>query len=146
MLNPIIIVPGRADYGADTVVVVGDSSGSMGEKEIAAVFAECGSVLVNVRPRRMILIWCDTKIQRVDEASSFDELEAIRVKGGAGGGGTDFRPPFEYLAEQGIKPDMLIYLTDLLGPFPEEKPNYHVIWCATTEHEVPWGDVVRIKV
>jgi predicted metal-dependent peptidase len=146
VLNPIIIVPGRADYGAGTVVCAIDSSGSIGDKELSAFFAEIGSILANVRPRRMILIWCDAKIQRIDEASSFDELEAIRVKGGVGGGGTDFRPPFEWLAEQDIKPDMLMYMTDLLGSFPVEKPGYHVIWCATTEHEVPWGDVVRIKV
>jgi predicted metal-dependent peptidase len=140
------VIPGRTGYGADTVVCVADSSGSIGEKEICACFAEIGGIMTDVKPRRILLIWCDAKVKRVDEATSFDELEAIRVKGGVGGGGTDFRPPFEYLAEQGIRPEALIYLTDLCGPFPAEKPSYQVVWCATTDKEVPWGDVVRIKV
>jgi hypothetical protein len=37
-------------------------------------------------------------------------------------------------------------VTDLEGRFPAEAPGYPVVWCATTDHKVPFGDVVRVKV
>lgn len=142
---PIPQFPGRKGFGADTVAVAIDTSGSIGEKELSAFFAEVGGVLADVKPKRVILIWCDAEINRVDEARTLDELADIRAKGGVGGGGTSFIPPFEYLKKEGIRPETLIYLTDLYGPFPNE-PNYPVVWAATTDQPVPWGDCVRIKI
>ena len=144
--TPVAQLPGRRGYGADTVAVVVDNSGSIGEKELSAFFAEVGGVLADVKPKRVVLIWCDAAVQQVDEARSLDELSDIRVKGSPGGGGTDFRPPFGYLEKEGIVPESLIYITDLYGSFPDKAPAYPVVWCASTDVEVPWGDVVRIKV
>ena len=45
-----------------------------------------------------------------------------------GGGGTDFRQVFQWVEQQGISPECLIYLTDLeCSRFPEE-PFYPVLW------------------
>lgn len=144
VLNPMVIMPGRKGFGAETVACVIDNSGSIHERELSAFFAEVGGVIADVRPRRVILIWCDAQVRQVDEASTLDEMAYLRVKGSPGGGRTSFIPPFEYLKEQGIKPDTLIYLTDLYGSFPDE-PAYPVVWCATTDQPVPFGDLVRIK-
>lgn len=146
VLNPMVILPGRAGHGAGTVVVVADSSGSIGDKELSAYFGELTGILSDVRPKRVVLIWCDAAIQRVDEAASLTELESIRVQGGAGGGGTSFIPPFDYVAENDLRPDALVYLTDLMGPFPDKAPAYPVIWCATTKDNAPWGETVHIEV
>jgi predicted metal-dependent peptidase len=101
-----------------------------------------------VRPKRVILIGCDAEVreQDVHEARSLDELSDIRMKGLGGGGGTSFIPVFDWVREHEIKPEALIYITDLMGSFPSEAPAYPVVWCASTDIEVPWGDVVRIKV
>lgn len=139
------VLPGKRGFGAELVVVAIDTSGSIGEDELKVFFAEVGGVLADVRPKKVILIWCDADIARVDEARTLDELQDIRVKGAAGGGGTDFRPPFHYVEENNLRPDTLIYLTDLMGPFPD-KPAYPVVWAATTEAAVPFGDVVRLKI
>lgn len=148
--NPItgqggmMYLPGRRGYGADTVVVVIDNSGSVGDDELAAFFAEGSGILADVRPRRVVLIWCDSKVRQVDEATSLDDLSDIRVKGSPGGGGTSFVPPFEWLKEEGIKPDTLVYLTDMYGDFPDEQP-FPVIWCSITEgKEGPFGETVHI--
>ncbi len=145
VLNPLVIMPGRRGYGADTVVVGVDTSGSIGEKELSAFFAEIGGVLQDVKPKRIVLIACDAAVQQVEELRSLDEAARVRATGVKGGGGTSFVPVFEYVAEEQIKPEALIYLTDLMGVFPEEAPGYPVIWAATTEAEVPFGEVVRIK-
>jgi predicted metal-dependent peptidase len=68
------------------------------------------------------------------------------VKGSEGGGGTDFRPPFQYLEDRHIVPDTLVYLTDMMGPFPREAPHYPVVWCATTKTKGPFGETVHVKV
>lgn len=145
VLNPIVIMPGRRGYGARDVAVAVDTSGSIGERELSVFFAEVGGILQDVRPKRVILIHCDAAINRVDEASSLDELAHIRAKGAVGGGGTSFIPPFEWLDENQIRPEAMIYLTDLHGPAPSDPPPYPVIWCCTTEQPAPWGEIVRLK-
>jgi predicted metal-dependent peptidase len=146
VLNPIIYLPGKKGYGVELVCVAIDSSGSIGEAEYSAFFAETAAVLSDCRPREVMMIWCDARVQRVERARSLDELEAIRVSPTPGGGGTSFIPPFEYLAEQDVRPDTLVYLTDMMGPFPQAKPNYPVIWCKTTDYPAPWGEEVRITI
>lgn len=146
VLNPLVIMPGRRGYGAETVAVAIDTSGSIGDKELAAFFAEVGGVLADIRPRRVVVIFCDAKVQRVDEVSTLDELNDVRVRGAPGGGGTSFIPVFEHIAEHDLRPETLIYVTDLYGRFPNEAPAYPVVWCATTDLEVPFGEVVRIEV
>ena len=63
-----------------------------------------------------------------------------------GGGGTDFRPPFEYVEREGITPACLIYLTDGYGPFPQNPPPYPVLWAMTTDVVPPWGEYVKVEV
>jgi predicted metal-dependent peptidase len=146
VLNPMVYMPGRRGYGAELVVCVVDNSGSVSEKELAACFAEVGGVLNDCKPKRVMLMWCDAKVQRVDEARSLDELSHIRQEGSPGGGGTEFQPAFEWLSERNIIPDTLVYLTDMMPSSWPQEPKYPVIWCATTEIKGPWGDTVRITV
>lgn len=142
---PMIFLPSKRGHGAELVVCAIDSSGSVSDREIQVFISEIAGVIADCRPRRVMLIWCDAIIQRIDEARSLDDLADIRVKGAPGRGGTRFDPPFRYLAEQGIRPDTMIYLTDMEGAFPAE-PNYPVVWCATTDRKAPFGETVRVRV
>jgi predicted metal-dependent peptidase len=144
-LNPIVMLPGRNGYGCETVVVAVDTSGSVTEAELAAYMGEVGGILADVKPRRIIVIGCDARVTQVDEVRSLDEFDGVRAKGIKGGGGTSFRPVFEYVEQEELRPEALIYCTDLQGAFPEE-PAYPVVWCATTNDPVPFGDVVRLTV
>ena len=50
-----------------------------------------------------------------------------------GRGGTDFRPGFEWLDEQGIQPTVCLYFTDMeCCSYPETEPSFSTIW-------VNWG-------
>jgi predicted metal-dependent peptidase len=147
VLNPIVILPSKQGYGAGTVAIGVDTSGSIGEKELATFFAEVGGVLSDVRPREVMILWCDAQVHRVDVASTMDELADIRAQGAPGGGGTDFRPVFARLEEDNVRPDCLIYLTDMFGSFPNEAPRYPTIWCSTSKGVgAPFGDLVEISV
>jgi predicted metal-dependent peptidase len=142
---PMIFLPSKRGYGADLVAVAIDCSGSVSNDELRVFLSEVGGVIADCKPRRVMLIWCDARIQRIDEARSLDDLADIRVKGAPGRGGTSFHPPFAYLDEEGIVPDTMIYLTDMMGSFPEE-PRYPTVWCATSDIKAPFGETVRVKV
>jgi predicted metal-dependent peptidase len=146
VMNPITIMPGRNGHGCNTVVVGVDTSGSVGPDEMRVFMSELSGVLQDVRPKRIVVIGCDAAVSQVDELWSVDEFEALRVKGIKGGGGTRFEPVFDYVKEQDLRPEALIYLTDMEGTFPSEAPAYPVIWAATGDHVGPFGDTVRIKI
>jgi predicted metal-dependent peptidase len=140
-----IYAPGRSGYGAGTVVVGVDTSGSVGPSELDMFMAEMAGILEDVRPKRMVIIWCDAKVHRVDEAEEASDLNVLRAKGAPGGGGTDFRPVFDRIEKDGLQPEALVYLTDGIGSFPAKAPAYPVIWgniYPTSKY--PWGDVVDV--
>jgi predicted metal-dependent peptidase len=62
-----------------------------------------------------------------------------------GGGGTDFRPVFDWLVRQDRAPDALIYFTDAEGTFPRAEPGFPVIWLVKGRHPVPWGQRVQLN-
>ena len=62
-----------------------------------------------------------------------------------GGGGTDFRPVFEWLDTQGQRPELLVYFTDAQGQFPQSEPNFPVIWLVKGKDPVPWGQRVQLN-
>jgi predicted metal-dependent peptidase len=144
-----IVAPGRMGFGADTVVVGVNTSGSIGPKEVNMFLAEVGGIIEDVRPRRVLVAWCDAKLHRVDEMDEPGDIATARYKGAPGGGGTAFEPVFEYAANCGGQIDALVYLTDGFGSFPSEAPSYPVIWGSITPKgsvNYPFGDVVEIPV
>ena len=137
-------LPRAAAYGCDLIVWVWDTSGSIGQKEMNIFGGECKDVIRTCNPEQVILLGCDSQVASVHEFSSHDEIDWSTTEVG-GGGGTDFRPPFEWVKEKGIVPDALIYFTDMCGPFPDQDPGYPVIWCSTTEKsEGPFGKTIYV--
>ena len=63
----------------------------------------------------------------------------------AGGGGTSFLPPFEWIGTQGLRPDVLIYFTDAEGTFPPLPPVYPVLWLVKGRGAVPWGERIQLN-
>jgi predicted metal-dependent peptidase len=64
-----------------------------------------------------------------------------------GGGGTDFRPAFDWVADRDLRPACLVYLTDLAcNRFPDP-PDYPVLWACMGEEEItpPFGEVVSVR-
>lgn len=137
-----IYAPARSGFGAGVVAVAIDTSGSIGQPELDTFFAEMRGILEDVRPREIKLIWCDHIVQGVDDIEEAGDLQGAKPRGG---GGTAFEPVFDWLAEQDITPDALVYLTDGLGSFPDRAPSYPVIWGSIyPQAKYPWGEVVNI--
>lgn len=124
------------------VVVMGDSSGSLDDQESRQKIAsEVVPIVQEARPEITYWICGDEEFQCSAEYQPDDHVD-LKFKGG---GGTDFRWAFEWVKEQGIEPACFIGITDLMGTFPKEPPDYPVLWAATTDCEAPWGEILRIK-
>jgi predicted metal-dependent peptidase len=136
-------LPDLRSYIVGNVVIAIDTSGSIGRNCLEQFAAEIGKVshLVN----EITAMTCDAAVQEVVKIQKFDNwLNKLHMRGG---GGTDFRPVFEKVRELGVQPELLIYLTDAYGTFPDKKPPYPVLWCITCQdgmNMVPWGQKVLL--
>jgi predicted metal-dependent peptidase len=140
-----IYAPGRSGHGVGTVVVGVDTSGSISQNDLAMFAAEMAGILEDCRPKRVVAIMCDAQVQDTQEMDEAGDVADWGQRGLKGGGGTSFIPVFEWIAEEGIEPDALVYLTDGLGAFPHEAPSYPVIWGNIyPDSKYPFGDVVQI--
>jgi predicted metal-dependent peptidase len=129
-----------------------DTSGSCAnEATQRRFFTEMSAIVSDLNPDRLIVIWCDAKVQRVDDLEEPADLEALRAEineaGGApGGGGTNLVRIFEHIEEEGIEPDMLVVLTDMETPFPKAEPVYPTIWASIkTGKRAPFGELVEVE-
>jgi predicted metal-dependent peptidase len=133
-------LPGLYSENMGTMVIVTDDSGSISNDILQLFASEIEAIREAVRPERTIVLSCDMRINHIDDLTMDDPFQ-LKCHGG---GGTDFRPPFEWLKEQDITPSCLIYLTDLDGPFPEIPPHYPVMWCSINKQRAPWGQTLHI--
>lgn len=139
-----LYLPSRlSDDAMGEMVVVIDTSGSIGQKELTEFGSEIKGIVDEVRPSKVRVIYCDSRIAHIDEFGPDDDLQFAAH----GGGGTDFRPPFVWLEENQIAPRALVYLTDGNGPFPEQESNFPVMWCINN-HDVtpPHGEHLILEV
>lgn len=126
------------------IVVALDISGSIASKEIREFLSEVNQIKAQVRAS-LTLHACDTEVTNEGpwEFEPWEELILpIRFKGG---GGTRFTPVFDWVENQQLNPDLLIYFTDAEGEFPEHEPYYPVIWLVKGRAPVPWGQRIQLN-
>ena len=140
-----------AHSGAGCIVVGVDTSGSIDQYTLDRFFGEMTGIVQDLNPAQLIVIWCDAAVGRVDELDDPQDLEELKMlvddEGVNGGGGTDFRPVFDKIDELDIQPDMVVYLTDAYGTFPDKEPDYATVWgvIGSGGSRVPWGTVVEVE-
>lgn len=135
-----LYLPSMHSEAMGCIDVVIDTSGSIDAPTLSAFGAEVRGVVEAVRPERTRVIYCDAEINHIDVFERGEDLHFDMH----GGGGTDFRPPFDMIKREGTNPVALLYLTDLYGSFPAEQ-DFPVLWCATTELKAPHGQTVRLE-
>lgn len=125
------------------IVVAVDTSGSVTADELNQFASEITAIMEDVSPSLVHVVYCDTQVAHTETFTKEDLPLQLSAKGG---GGTDFRPPFEWVEEQGIDPACFIYLTDMYcNSFPEP-PSYPTLWVSTSNrNEAPFGQVVEMN-
>ena len=124
-----------------------DTSGST-TADLPQFFSELNSLLNTFGDYELTVIQCDCKIQNVERYDAYNPFHSPEWEV-YGQGGTDFRPPFVYVAEHPeIEPSCLIYITDGYGPAPDNPPPYPVLWLLTGDGEkpAPWGRELRLRI
>lgn len=146
---------GCVDYGDDIsnaeIVIAVDTSGSIGEEELIQFLSEASGVVIP--PTVIYLLACDAEVHYaqtmvIGEGTSEDEIRELLVSADLkGGGGTDFRPVFEWVEKNRIWPDAMVYFTDSYGTFPDKAPRYPVIWGIVGDYDVkvPFGIVAQVS-
>ena len=136
-----LYLPGVVREGVGEVAIAVDCSGSVSARQLRLFEEEARSILEGQRPERVYVLYFDAVVQKVEtyEAGARIDLNPV------GGGGTEFGPCFEWLDAKGIRPQTLVFLTDLYGSFPLSAPAYPVLWASTGSGKVPFGEVIPMK-
>lgn len=134
-----VYLPRRWQQAMGEFLVIGDTSGSMTQKDMDLVASEINSAKLTMNPSGIRVIWADAKACNFEE---YFEPEDDLVLHPKGGGGTDMRLPLMY-AEQ-FDPEVVVLITDGETPWPKEEPPYNLIVLCTTNAKVPVGRVLRV--
>ena len=121
-----------------------DTSGSIGKAEMQQFVSEINAIKGQVRAR-IVLLACDAQLNE-DGPWEYEPWEPLTLPDRlGGGGGTDFRPVFDWAHRQSPPPDALAYFTDAQGRFPEREPAWPVVWLVKGRAKVPWGRRVQLN-
>lgn len=138
-----LYLPGLDSLELATIAVAVDVSGSVDHLLLEAFAAEISAVLEEF-DAVVEFMTCDLALTSHQTLNRQDLPLSIRT---TGGGGTDLRPPFEHLRQEGIDPACLVYFTDLqCQRFPDE-PEFPVLWVSPVEPAArpPFGVVVVME-
>ena len=142
-----LYLPSIRSEGIDTIAVIIDTSRSLSTPTLAEFWAELREVAAEIRPEKVIVLQVDTALQDAAEYAPDELPDEIAIKGR---GGTDFRPGFEWLDEQGIQPGVCLYFTDMeCSRYPESPPPFDVVWVnygtpPSEGNREPWGERIDI--
>lgn len=136
-----IYLPGTVREGVGEVAIAVDCSGSVSARQLALFEAEIRSIVEGQRPERVYVLYFDTVVHKVETYEAGQRIQLNPV----GGGGTDFRPCFDWLKERGVVPRTLVFLTDMYGSFSQDAPAYPVMWASTGGRKAPFGEVIPMQ-
>jgi predicted metal-dependent peptidase len=132
------ILPSLKSEKMGPVIFATDTSGSIDAEMLARFQTEKQACLDEMRPKTLLDVYCDAKIQAVRDYVVGDDIKRDCL----GGGGTSFVPVWKEIEKRGISPKCLVYLTDLDGDFGED-PGFPVLWITwTKDGKAPFGQVI----
>jgi predicted metal-dependent peptidase len=145
-----IMLPSLGVPGPRSIVCAIDTSGSI-DRALASRFLAEVHALRSSAQCRLHVIQCDAGIR---EHRVFEGWEAPPRDDGKeafkGRGGTDFRPVFDLVAREIVPsegpPDLLAYMTDGFGTFPQAPPRWPVVWLLPegSRAATPFGQRIEV--
>jgi predicted metal-dependent peptidase len=116
--SPDIVLP-ALERPVPEVLVLCDTSGSMGDEELATVLAEVDGLLkgVGLARNRVRVMAVDAAVQTVRQVTSARQINLV------GGGGTDMGAGLVAAARLRPRPSVVVVLTDGMTPWPSSAPK-----------------------
>jgi len=138
-LSQGFIAPSVQREEPGNLVVAVDTSGSMDTRALGRFMVQLER-LADIAPDTTLIV-CDAAIHDVVKP---EQLRAYLRRGKLpGGGGTNHRPVFDWIANSGLQPALFVGISDLASRFPESPPPFPVLWLTPPRHaRAPWGDVL----
>ena len=142
-----LYLPSIRSEGIESIAVIIDTSGSVPARSLGEFWSELREVVDEIRPERVFVLQVDAALQDAAEYTADNLPDEIALKGR---GGTDFRPGFEWLDQQGIRPTVCLYFTDMeCSSYPENQPSFDVVWVdwnpvPSERNREPWGERIDI--
>ena len=124
-----------------------DTSGSIGDKELTLFYSEIVGAMDQFKGKLAgKLGFFDAIAYEPEDFANITDILAIRPRGG---GGTEFKAPFEMMEEKGMfmNAQFVVILTDGYCEFPPESiaQGLKVLWVITTSSiDAPWGQTVHL--
>ena len=128
-------LPSRRSEKIKGVVAI-DTSGST-QGDLKKFMSELIGLVNSFGGYTLTIIQADCQVDSVEVYDSDDNPFEVSDEKNfefvfGGGGGTSFVPPFEYVLENGVEADFMLYLTDAYGPAPEKNElGIPVMWILT---------------
>ena len=140
-----IVLPTLYNESIGDIVVAVDTSGSISDDAYQHILGNLSFIHANLHPSKLHLVQFTDSIHNTMESEEGDDLnEGIfeRVCGG-----TDVNPVFDWVENQGIKPEVMIVFTDMYMPEVRHDPSYPVVWGVIDNPQcsIPFGERVDIK-
>lgn len=133
-----MILPSRRSLKIGPIAIIGDTSGSITEKELSNIGTQTIAIAEQLQPENIRVVWADTK---VCGEQVFEQGDDIQLKP-QGYGGTDMRVPLAHVEQ--FQPQVVVLITDGHTPWPDVEPDYPLIVVCTTDARVPIGEVIRL--
>jgi len=141
LLDPSFILPGLTGTLPD-IVMIGDTSGSMGEDALGEAIVIMDSILEYLgRTFPVTVIVGDTCVQSVSKVTSGKNIKLH------GGGGTDMRELIAHALTLKPKPQIVVVVTDGYTPWPERAPpGVQIVVVLVADGDSPtWATTVKVK-
>jgi predicted metal-dependent peptidase len=124
------------------VVIGADMSGSIQQPEIDMMNAHINRIMETCMPEAVYVVYCDHAVQCVDEYTPDDFPVRLSAKGG---GGTSFKPVFDWIDNNDIEPECVVYLTDGYGDQNTFTTTHETVWLTTGTTSFDWGTVIKFE-
>jgi predicted metal-dependent peptidase len=92
-------------------------------------------------PEKVTVVYCDYDVNSTVEYEPDDFPVTLKLQGG---GGTRFKPVFDYIDENGIDPEVVVYLTDGLANTDFTTPH-ETVWLTTLAEDLKFGTVIKFE-
>jgi predicted metal-dependent peptidase len=145
-----IYLPSCGVPGPRLIVCAIDTSGSVGTSLAQKFLTEVHGLRSSAQCK-IYVVQCDTRITKLTMYESWELPDSAPVESEfKGRGGTDYQPVFDWVQKDIIQregaPDLLVFLTDGMGLYPQLPPSYPVVWLMPEGMNItpPFGSKIEI--
>ena len=142
-----VYMPSGISESVEGVVVAGDMSGSIGQREQSVILTEAKQMFDTVHPNWVRMLYWDTRVCSDEKYEQHELDDFVRSTKPKGGGGTDVECVPKYMTDNNIKAQAAIIITDGYLGRSWGSWNCPVLWVIIDNERAkpPTGVVVHVK-